>query len=61
MTDDSEVLNSDFPGLGTFAASLTSKNLLILISDWIIPGTKMTNTCPFFWNGSSKIPFFTNI
>ena len=28
---------------------------------WIIPGTKMTNTCPFLWNGSSKIQFFTNI
>ena len=28
---------------------------------WIIPGTKMTNTCLFLWNGSSKIQFFTNI
>ena len=28
---------------------------------WIISGTKMTNTCPFLWNGSSKIQFFTNI
>ena len=28
---------------------------------WIIPGTKMTNICPFLWNGSSKVQFFTNI
>ena len=28
---------------------------------WIIPGTKMTNTGPFLWNGSSKIQIFTNI
>ena len=28
---------------------------------WIIPGTKMTNTCPFLLNGSSKPQFFTNI
>ena len=27
---------------------------------WIIPGTKMTNTCPFLWNASSKIEFFTD-
>ena len=27
----------------------------------IIPGTKMTNTGPFLWNGSSKLHFFTNI
>ena len=29
--------------------------------DWIIPGPKMTNTCPFLCNGSSKIQFFTGI
>ena len=28
---------------------------------WIIPVTKMTNTGPFVWNGSSKIQFFTDI
>ena len=28
---------------------------------WIIPGTKMINTCPFLWNGSLKIQFFANI
>ena len=28
---------------------------------WIIPGTKMTNTCPFLGNGLSKILVFTNI
>ena len=28
---------------------------------WIIPGTKMTITGPFLWNGSSKIQFFTDI
>ena len=28
---------------------------------WIIPDTKMTNTFPFLWNGSSKIQFFTDI
>ena len=34
---------------------------LLDLDGWIIPGTKMTNTCPFLWNGSSKIQFFTNI
>jgi hypothetical protein len=28
---------------------------------WIIPCTKMTNTAPFLWNGSSKIQIFTDI
>ena len=28
---------------------------------WIISGTKMTNTGPFLWNGSSKIQIFTEI
>ena len=28
---------------------------------WIIPGTKMTSTGPFSWDGSSKIQFFTGI
>ena len=28
---------------------------------WITPSTQMTNTSPFFWNGSSKIRFFTDI
>ena len=28
---------------------------------WIIPGTKMTSTGPFLWDGSSKIKFFTGI
>ena len=27
----------------------------------IIPGTQMTNTSPFLWNGSSKFQFFTDI
>ena len=27
----------------------------------IIPGSQMTNTSPFLWNGSSKIQFFTDI
>ena len=26
----------------------------------IIPSTKMTNTGPFLWNGSSKVQFFTD-
>jgi hypothetical protein len=26
----------------------------------MIRGTKMTNTGPFLWNGSSKIQFFTD-
>ena len=30
-------------------------------NDWIIPGTKMTNTGPFLWNGSSKTKLFTDI
>ena len=28
---------------------------------WIIPGTKITITGPFLWNGSSKIQFLTDI
>ena len=28
--------------------------------DLMIPGSKMTNTGPFLWNGSSKIQFFTD-
>ena len=27
----------------------------------IFPGTKMTNTGPFLWNGSSKMQFFSDI
>ena len=27
------------------------------LDNWIVPGTKMTNTGPFLWNGSSKIQF----
>ena len=27
---------------------------------WIILGTKMTNSCQFLWNSSSKIQFFTD-
>jgi hypothetical protein len=26
-----------------------------------LSGTKKTNTCPFLWNVSSKIQFFTDI
>jgi hypothetical protein len=29
--------------------------------DWMISDTKMTNTGPFLWNGSSKTQFFTDI
>ena len=29
--------------------------------DWIVPGTKMTNTVPFLLNESSKIQIFTDI
>ena len=28
------------------------------LDDWIVPGTKMTNTGPFLWNRESKIQFF---
>ena len=30
------------------------------IDGWIILGTKMTNSCQFLWNSSSKIQFFTD-
>ena len=75
--DDSEVLSSDFPGLRTSAASMTSTASTTSMASmtstasfhgknadpdgWIIPGTKMTNNGSFLWNGSSKIQFFTNI
>ena len=71
---DSKVLSSDFPDLRTSAASMTSTasttsmasmtftaSFCQKITDcdgWIIPGTKMTITRPFLWNGSSKIKFF---
>ena len=72
--DDSEVLSSDFPGLKTSAASLTSvastASMALMTStasfhqknadpdDWIIPGSKMTNNGPFLLNGSLKNPIF---
>ena len=36
-------------------------NFFIQPNGWIIPSTQITNTSPFFWNGSSKIQFFTHI
>ena len=30
------------------------------LDNWIVHGTKMTNTGPFLWNRSSKIQFFTD-
>ena len=75
--DDSEVPSSGFPGLRTSMASMTSTASTTSMASMtssasfhqkntdhdggIIPGTKMTNDGPFLWNGSSKIPFFTNI
>ena len=72
--DDTEVLSSDFSGLKSSAASMTSvASIASMISTasfhekstdpdgLIILGAKMINTCPFLWNGSSKIQFFTNI
>ena len=75
--DDSEVLSSGFPGLKTSAASMTSvastASMASMTStaslhqkitnpdDLIIPSTQMTITSPFYWNGSSKIQFFTDI
>ena len=66
-----------FSGLKTSAASMTSAALTASMASMtstasfyqkithpdglIIPGTKMTNTSPFLWNGSSKLQFFTNI
>ena len=75
--DDSEVLSSDFPDLRISAASMastastTSMASIAFTASFhqniadhdscIMPGTKMTNTGPFLWNGSSKIQFFTDI
>jgi hypothetical protein len=66
--DDPEVLSSDFSGLWTFAASMTSTASTTSMASyhqtftdpdsWIIPGTKMTNIYRFLWN---KSQFFTNI
>ena len=66
--DDSRVLSSNFPGLRISAASMTSTasvasmtwtasfhQFFIQPDGWIIPSTQMTNTSPFFWNGSWKI------
>ena len=66
-----------FEPLETSAASLTSADSATSLAstastalypqffphpdDWIIPGTKMTNTGPFLWKGSSKFQFFTDI
>ena len=75
--DEFEVVSSDFPGLKTSAASMTSvastASMASMTStasfhqknidpdDLIIPSTQMTNTSPFLWHGSSKITFFTDI
>ena len=72
---DSGVLSSDFSGLKTSATSLTSSlqprwplqpqkpyftKELPDSDGWIILDTKMTNSCQFLWNSSSKIQFFTD-
>ena len=75
--DDTEVLDSDFSGLITSVASLTSSPLqphwphrprqpyiikeILDPDEWIIPDTKLTNNCPYLLNGSSKVQFFTDI
>ena len=72
--DGSEVLSSDFSGLGTSAASLTSLASATSMPQkpyftkelpspdcWIVPGPKMTNTGPFLLNEPSQIQIFTNI
>ena len=75
--DDSEVLSCYFPDLRTSTASVTSAASTTSVASmtltasfhqkntdhdgWIIPDTKMTNTGPFLWNGSSKIQFFTDV
>ena len=72
--DGSEVPSCNFSSLRTSAASITSTTSMASMTSmasfhqkftdpdgWIIPGTKMTNTGPFLWNGLSKIQFFTNI
>ena len=66
-----------FTALDTFTASLTSAasatsmtqqppkpffpQKTACLDDWILPGTKMTNTDHFLWIGSSKIQIFTSI
>ena len=75
--DDSAVISSDFPGLRTFAALMSSTasttsvtsmtstasfyQKIIHPDGWIIPTTKMTNTIAFLRNRSSKLQFFTDI
>jgi hypothetical protein len=75
--DDSAVISSDFPGLRTFAVSMTSPASTTSVASmpstasfhqkntdpdgWIIPSTQMIKTMPFLWNGSSKIQFSTDI
>ena len=73
---DSEVLSSDFSGLRISVASVTSTVSTTSVASMtsiasfhqkksdpdgsMIPGTKMTNSGPFLWNGSSKTQFFTD-
>ena len=70
---DSAVISSNFPGLRTFAASMTSTASTTSVAsmtstasfhqkmtdpdDLIIPSTQVTNTSPFLWNGSSVAIF----
>ena len=69
--DDTCVLSYDFPGLESLQPQWPLQpqqppwpqlplkpHFIKHITDcdgWIIPGTKITNTVPFLWNGSSKI------
>ena len=54
--DDSAVISSDFPGLRTFAALMTSKASFHQKNTdpdgEIILTTQMIKTSPFLWNGS---------
>ena len=64
--DNSEVLSSDFfqalePLQPQWPQQPHFINFFIQPNGWIIPSTQITNTSPFFWNGSSKIQFFTDI
>ena len=70
--DDFAVISGDFPGLRTFAASMTSTASTTSVASMTSTASfhqknywswwfEMTNTSPFLWNGSSKIHFFTDI
>ena len=49
------------PQLNDLYNLISSKQILLLMINWILSGNQKTNTGPFLWNGLSKIQIFTDI